>query len=239
MKSMNDIAKAFLKGSTKTTTTIAPTQPMNSFRSLFEIETLTGEEIDQLKEMIPTIVEGDLKELSQITSEVRSIQKQGIILVGERVQKVKNIFQKYPVFEKLFTKWVSFAFGSIKTAYNALSFYELYQQLPDDQLKQKFKSMPAKTSYILASRKGEIDDKISIIEAYDGQTHDEVFETIQEKFPLQESDKRKSDHQDRIIKKIANMTNYLTRSDKKFNKTNQEMVLRIIEQLTNLLEPKN
>ncbi|MBI5274141.1 MAG: CT583 family protein [Chlamydiales bacterium] len=235
MKSMNDIAKAFLKNTPKSST-IAPLVPMNSFRSLFEIDALSVEDTLRLKEMIPLIVEGDLKELSQLTSEVRSIQKQGIILVGERVQKVKMIFHKYPTREKLFTKWITFAFGSIKTAYNALAFYELYQELPDDQLKQKLKSMPAKTSYMLASRKGDVKDKISVIESYAGQTHDEIIETIQEKFPLKEDDKRKSEQQERMIKKIATITNYLTRSGKKFNKAEQGIILHIIDQLTNLIE---
>ena len=59
----------------------------NSFRSLFSAEEMDKSEVSQIKELLKQhLIEGDLDKdfqyLLQITTELKAIQKQAILLVG-------------------------------------------------------------------------------------------------------------------------------------------------------------
>ena len=171
----------------------------NSFRALFDAQKMTDEEVKNMQLIFSEhmvghrdeeIVRDDFRNLVQITTEVKSIQKQAVLLIGERIAKVRIILKKYSDEKGAFTKWLRHTFNTLKTAYNALSFYEMYQVLPDDDLKKNFKAMPQKASYILASRQGDFGVKCDIIRDYKGEKQREVIEKIAEKLPVADGDKR-------------------------------------------------
>ena len=137
-----------------------------------------GEEMDK-----------DFSQLVQITSELKAIQKQAVILVGERICAVREIFKRHGGEGIGFTAWLSLAFNAKKTAYNAMAYYELYSALPTDDLKTKMKQMPVKVSYVLASRSAPEKLKFSIIDSYQGEKQREMLDRIEEHMPIQ-GDKR-------------------------------------------------
>ncbi|MBM3202257.1 MAG: hypothetical protein FJZ56_07630, partial [Chlamydiae bacterium] len=101
--------------------------PINSFRSLFAVKELTAQEKQELAALLhpSTYYERDLEELTKITAELKSIQKQAVVLIGERIYKAREILKAYGD-QTTFTAWIDATFQSRKTAYNALAFYDLY-----------------------------------------------------------------------------------------------------------------
>ena len=177
----------------------------NSFSSVFDpkpLEEASAERIEKLliDNMLPESIsqnqiENNFSELKRLTAEVIAIGKQSIILTGERVYRASELLKPYK--DGTFTKWLEEVFGSRKTGYNMLSYYNFYNELPDDDLKQKFKKMPQKTAYILASRKdAEFNTKAEIVREHHDLSHDELVLLIQDKIPLEKHDKR--------AKKISN-----------------------------------
>ncbi|MCH9645091.1 MAG: pGP6-D family virulence protein [Proteobacteria bacterium] len=172
--------------------------PHNSFRAMFDPHELAETEIDNLKMIFEESavestheeeIDKDFSQLLQITSELKAIQKQAVILVGERICAVRDIFKRHGGEGIGFTAWLSIAFNAKKTAYNAMAYFELYSALPTEELKTKMKQMPVKVSYVLASRKAPEKMKFSIIDSYQGEKQREMLDRIEEHMPIQ-GDKR-------------------------------------------------
>ena len=171
---------------------------VNSFNSVFDTKPLDSSESAKLKKLLVdgfqpgTIqeeqVESDITTLKQITSEIRAIGKQCIILLGERVCCAREMLKPYK--DGTFTRWLESAFGTRKTGYNALSYYELYTALPREDLRDRFKQLQHRTAYILASRDGDIETKAEIISEHHDKTHEELVMLIKEKLPVAEGDRR-------------------------------------------------
>lgn len=200
MSDAHELAKRFLEKSHTTSVqkvSSESTGPMSSFRSLFAVKELSREERELIGKLLEAHVfsdnekrfEQDLRDLTQITAELKSIEKQAVVLVGERIAKAREILKHYGD-KQTFTQWLDTTFQSRKTAYNALAFYDLYQELSTEDLREQFKKMPMKASYILASRQGALDVKEGVIKSYSGESQQETIEAIQEKLPLDQGDKR-------------------------------------------------
>jgi len=197
MSDINQLAQKFLKKkSLPSSDEWDKTFVHNSFRSLFESQDLGIEEKQNIRSLFAEKLQGsvaeDLEEIFRLTSELKSLQKQAILLVGERVYRVREIFKKYGEERGAFTLWLKKTFSSKKTAYNALSFYELYRHLPTEKLREQFKQMPAKASYILASRKGDFSAKLAVIDQYRGEKQEQLIERIISRFPVEIGDRRSS-----------------------------------------------
>lgn len=205
MSEMNRLAQKFLAMRNKAKESEQEAQKSstlsvhNSFRALFDAQKMTEEEVRSMQELFSEhmagqhdeeVVRDDFRHLVQITTEVKSIQKQAVLLIGERVARVREILQRYSDERGAFTKWLKHTFNTLKTAYNALAFYEMYQTLPDEELKKNFKAMPQKASYILASRQGDFGVKCDIIRDYRGEKQKEVLSQIFEKLPTAINDRR-------------------------------------------------
>ena len=121
------------------------------------------------------------EQLYQITEEIRAISRQGAVLLGERVFRVRELLKPYR--DRTFTKWLEATFSSRKTGYNFLAYYELYIHLPREELKEKFKKMPSRAAYILASKEGALQEKVSLIEEYSDLGHQELVALIRQTFP--------------------------------------------------------
>ena len=173
---------------------------VNSFHAVFDTKPLDAKEANEIERLLvdnfqpgqadEEQVEKDVEQLKLITSEIKAIGKQGTILMGERVHKARELLKTYK--DGTFTKWLESTFGTRKTGYNMLAYYDLYTALPHDDLRESLKKLPQRTAYILASRHGDIDTKAEIINEYHDRTHDELVILIQEKLPVALGDKRKA-----------------------------------------------
>ncbi|MCF7852234.1 MAG: pGP6-D family virulence protein [Simkaniaceae bacterium] len=144
----------------------------------------------------------DFVEIRNLTVEIRSIHKQQVVLVGERVYRAREILRKYGDGTTTFTQWLDRVFTSRRTAYNILRYYEFYQQLPSLSLRQGLKSMPLKVAYCLSSRQAPLGKKVEIIESYSGEKPEDAILLIKEKLPTAEKDKRRKDSNKLMIEKI-------------------------------------
>ena len=248
MSKANLLAKKFLALRKKETPKVPDSPekvivPHNSFRAMFDPHELADIEIDNLKMIFEESstsstheeeIDKDFSQLVQITSELKAIQKQAVILVGERICAVREIFKRHGGEGIGFTAWLSLAFNAKKTAYNAMAYYELYSVLPTDDLKTKMKQMPVKVSYVLASRKAPEKLKFSIIDSYQGEKQREMLDRIEEHMPIQ-GDKRSLrtlgekavDDLERIIETIMRRKKHIHESEK----TRIDHALHMLEDL--------
>lgn len=231
MSKANVLAKKFLSlRKTERTSSDRAVMPHNSFRAMFDPHELKKEELEKLKSIFSEAgadeereeSREDFRHLLQLTSELKAIQKQAVLLIGERVFRVREIFQSYGGEGVAFTHWLNLTFNSRKTAYNALAYYELYRALPSEELKQKLKTMPVKVGYVLASRKAEERVKQGIIEKYQGERQEEMLHLIDEQLPvLQDRRSPKSLGErtavdfEKLVDRIIRRKSVLTKQDKR------------------------
>lgn len=159
-------------------------------QSFFGVKPLDASEANAIEKLLienlqPNImtekqVNDDVDQLKTLTSEIKTINKQGALLIGERVFKAREILKSYV--DGTFVKWIDGTFDSRRTAYNMLSYYELYLSLPN-QMQEDFKKMPQKAAYMLASREGNIEKKAEIINAYHHLKANELMCLIDEQIP--------------------------------------------------------
>lgn len=198
MKNVNSlISERLKKGSSTKMTTMAERSAggqMNSFAGIFSVTELSQPEKESLEELLSAYADGnsnishDLKTLSTITSEVKAINNQAAILHGERIKRAHELLTKYK--EGAFTAWLIQTYGNRQTPYNLMQYYEFYDSLPL-ALRPKLEHMPRQAVYTLASREGEHQKKLAIVENYAGETKGALLNLIREQFPLQEKDRRR------------------------------------------------
>ena len=146
-------------------------------------------------------VEVDYKTLSDLTQQIRAIDRQSVLLHGERIQKARELLKKYR--DGAFTGWLVTAYGNRQTPYRMLNFFELFQKL-EGQDRPLFEKMPRNAAYSLASREGNLSEKIAIIRDHHSKTPEEISIVLDATFPLAKGDRRvgrKSDD-DVIVKTL-------------------------------------
>lgn len=167
---------------------------LSSFSGVFRVAALSEKEKGDIESILRNFRVGekdtfdaDLKALMTITSEVKAITNQAVILHGERIKRGQEILKKYR--EGAFTAWLFSTYGNRQTPYNFLQYYEFYTLLPQ-VLHPKLDQMPRQAVYSLASRAGELGKKERIVKNYTGQPKEELLKLIRMEFPLPEDDKR-------------------------------------------------
>ncbi|OGN55460.1 MAG: hypothetical protein A3D96_00685 [Chlamydiae bacterium RIFCSPHIGHO2_12_FULL_44_59] len=167
---------------------------LSSFSGVFRVAELNEKEKEDLENILRSFqtaetgnVDEDFKALKTITSEVKAITNQAVILHGERIKKAQEILKNYR--EGAFTAWLFSTYGNRQTPYNFLQYYEFYTLLPQS-LHAKLDQMPRQAVYSLASRSGSIELKEEIVKNYVGQAKEELLKLIRHQFPLPEDDKR-------------------------------------------------
>lgn len=167
---------------------------LSSFSGVFRVAQLNEKEKADIESILRNFrshesddVEPDLKALMTITSEVKAITNQAVILHGERIKRAQDILKKYR--EGAFTAWLFSTYGNRQTPYNFLQYYEFYTLLPQS-LHPKLDQMPRQAVYSLASRTGSLEKKETIVKNYTGQAKEELLRLIRLEFPLPEDDKR-------------------------------------------------
>jgi hypothetical protein len=167
---------------------------LSSFAGIFRVTALDAQEKADLESLLKNYrlneaydVEFDFQALSTITSEVKAITNQAVILHGERIKRAQEILKKYR--DGAFTAWLYTTYGNRQTPYNFLQYYEFYTAMPQG-LHTKLDQMPRQVIYSLASRKGPLEKKEEIVRNYNGQPKQELLQLIRLQFPLDEEDRR-------------------------------------------------
>jgi hypothetical protein len=167
---------------------------LSSFSGVFRVAQLNEKEKSDIESILRNFrlnesydFDADMKALMAITSEVKAITNQAVILHGERIKRAQEILKKYR--EGAFTAWLFSTYGNRQTPYNFLQYYEFYTMLPQT-LHPKLDQMPRQAVYSLASRSGELEKKETIVKNYTGQAKEELLKLIRIQFPLPEDDKR-------------------------------------------------
>lgn len=161
-----------------------PQEEVKMQKLLFENFQLSG--ISEEKENAK--LTQDFQNIKRLTTEIKGIQKQNLVLIGERIDKARSILKSYK--DGTFTKWLQHVFSSKQTGYNILAYYLFLKTLPED-LQETFKRLPQKAAYLLASRDGDLQTKIEILQD-PSMDAENILPAIREKLPLAENDKRKS-----------------------------------------------
>lgn len=216
---------------------------LSGFAGVFQVSKLNEEEQDQLKKILTSHateesheVDKDLYELIAITSEVKAINSQAIILHGERIKKAQTVLKKYK--DGAFTDWLIHTYGNRQTPYNFLQYFEFYSALSLD-LREIAQEMPKQAIYTLASREAPIDQKIEIVKSYTGESKLEMLKKIRKTFPLLKTDKRSSSHAARILK-ILEMTLADVKNEKiSFDKQEKKQAFFYMKELKNLIQQEN
>jgi hypothetical protein len=167
---------------------------LSSFSGVFRVAALNEKEKKTLEEILTTFrlhetddVATDLTALMTITSEVKAITNQAVILHGERIKRAQEILKSYR--DGAFTAWLFAIYGNRQTPYNFLQYYEFYTVMPQT-LHSTLDQMPRQAIYTLASRSGSLDRKEEFVRNYCGQPKQELLHSIRLEFPLDEDDKR-------------------------------------------------
>jgi len=167
---------------------------LSSFSGVFRLTALNDTEKATLESILKSFreseaydVDEDFKALTSITSEVKAITNQAVILHGERIKRAQEILKKYR--DGAFTAWLFATYGNRQTPYNFLQYYEFYSVMPVT-LHTKIDQMPRQVIYSLASRSGPLERKEELIKSYNGQSKQDLLKLIRHEFPLAEDDKR-------------------------------------------------
>lgn len=200
---------------------------LTSFSGIFGVAELNQTEknciqkilLDHLQEGLS--IDEDLQSLITVTSEVKAINNQAIILHGERIKKAHAILTQYR--DGAFTAWLIATYGNRQTPYNFLQYYQFYTSMPP-QLRPLIESMPKQAIYTLASREGNEEAKQKVIEKYQGETKREILSKIREQFPLQANDKRNPKH-GRIL--VKNFQTYLEELKKQKDSLSENEIAEI------------
>lgn len=185
---------------------------LTSFTGVFGVTDLTDKERNFLENLLTDYavdardVSRDLNNLISITSEVKAINNQAIMLHGERIKKAHAILTRYR--DGAFTSWLMAAYGNRQTPYNFLQYYEFYEAMPKP-LRPQIESMPRQAVYALASREGPLPQKQKIVESYQGETKTALLQKIREAFPLDSDDKRRENVGDNTIESLKRICNSL------------------------------
>jgi len=181
---------------------------LSSFAGIFQRVALSGREKNSLERIFLQYgsegenFKADLEALTQVTSEVKAIDAQSVILHGERIKKAGTILKNYRT--GAFTSWLLITYGNRQTPYNFLLYYELYEQLSKEN-RLKVEKMPKQAVYTLAAREGALKDKEQMISAFAGESKQELLLRIREKFPLPSGDRRTSDCGESALKVLSRL----------------------------------
>jgi hypothetical protein len=213
---------------------------LSSFSGVFRVSALNEKEKLDIETLLKNYSEeenqsfdADLKALMMITSEVKAITNQAVILHGERIKKAQEILKKYR--EGAFTAWLYTTYGNRQTPYNFLQYYEFYTSLPQS-LHTKLDQMPRQAVYSLASRSGEMEKKELIVKNYSGEPKQEILKLIRLEFPLDEEDKRLPNFTYHAISFLKKARESLKNQNCRPKDEEKKVLNHLLKQIQNLLD---
>lgn len=213
---------------------------LSSFSGVFRVAQLNEKEKSDIESILRNFrvsdaydVEPDLKALMAITSEVKAITNQAVILHGERIKRAQELLKKYR--DGAFTAWLFATYGNRQTPYNFLQYYEFYTMLPPT-LHPKLDQMPRQAVYSLASRSGSLEKKESIVKNYTGQPKQDLLKLIRIEFPLPEDDKRMPHYATNAIAFLKRARDMLKNRHCLPREDEKRVIQNLIAQLQSLLK---
>lgn len=216
---------------------------MNNFRGMFPDIKLTEHEEDRIQSILnehfqpgnmqEDQISDDYKILTGITSEIKSISNQSILLHGERIKIAEDLLKSYK--DGAFTEWLLSTYGNRQTPYCMLQYYKLYLSLPMP-VRPLIENMPKKAAYTLASREGSLDRKLEIIKNYKGEHQKDVILLIKEKFPLEDGDGRKRAFEDVILGQLHKLISKLEGRKKAFDDIAKAKLSSLLKRLHSLAQ---
>ncbi len=212
---------------------------LSSFSGVFRVSKLSEKEQESIGNILSSFADTekdtsqDFTALLAITSEVKAINNQAAILHGERIKRAQEILKNYK--DGAFSAWLQSTYGNRQTPYNFLQYYELHLALPQ-MLHQKLEEMPRQAVYALASRTGEIEKKTEIIANYKGEPKQEVLTLIREIFPLDATDKRKTNVSEQAVIVLMRLSDQLKRKDFKPSSKQKNILLGLLKDLQKMVD---
>ena len=213
---------------------------LTSFNGLFQVCELSADEKNNLEAILKTYafkeesgIKNDLKTLIALTAEVKAINHQAALLHGERIKKVHTLLTSYQ--EGAFTSWLIATYGNRQTPYNLMQYFNFYQSVPTN-LRPKIEAMPRQAIYTLATREGDLTDKIDLITQFQGETKSELLLKIRDLFPLKEKDKRRENPGNQAILQLEKTYTLLSRKNTKLNNHQKETLKELLTSLNSLLK---
>ena len=211
---------------------------LSSFGGVFRVASLSDQEKGHLIQILETYknddqeTDEDFQNLCKLTSEVKAINNQAVVLHGERIQRVQKILKSYR--DGAFTEWLISSYGNRQTPYNFLQYYEFYTSLTE-MLKRKADDIPRQVIYALASRNGDFTEKVKVIENYNGESKEALLNLIRDKFPLVQNDKRRSRPAKKLISSLKRSIHELKQTGAT-SAREKEKILALITQLRSLVD---
>lgn len=137
------------------------------------------------------VYQKDVLAIKLLTSQIKAIQKQHVLLIGEKIYNARKILSKNCFSSTTFSSWIDLVFRTKSSAYNALAYYELFISLPNQTLQKEFQSIPYKSAYILAARKGDLKTKVEVIGKVCGMSNLSAMRIVDQLLP---SSRNKHEH---------------------------------------------
>ena len=196
------------------------TQSFSTISSPFQVTSMTDRDKGLLQSLLEKYqkegsdIAKDLTLLTMITSEVKAISNQAILLHGVRIKKAQQLFKKYR--EGAFSQWLLKTYGNRQTPYNFMQYYELYTILPQ-RLQNVVDEMPRQAIYSLSSRTISQEKKIAFLQRYQGESKTKVLEKLRTDFPLPNKDKRKGNRAKTFFSLLHRATQLLRKGDIAFS----------------------
>ncbi len=205
---------------------------LSSFSGVFNVSPLGNKEKEQLSHLLKknatksSTLNEDLSLLLTLTSEVKAIHNQSVILHGERIKKAQTVLKKYK--DGTFTQWMLSTYGNRQTPYNFLQYYELYISLSVD-LQNKVDGLPKQVIYSLSSREADRGQKQAFISSCQfGETKQQLLLKLREKFPLKSKDKRKTDTAKATLVLLKKVAQEVKRDPPKLDEKQKKTALHLL-----------
>ena len=216
----------------------ATKSPLDMFleiHKLYESEEKEIESLISVQYKVQGIQESQMKEdvatLRYLSSQIRSITKQSLILHGERVAKGQEILKKYK--RGAFSAWLELTYGNRQTPYNFLYYYNLYRDLPT-HTKPIFQKIPYKAAYLLGAREGSLEKKIEIIEDNCEAKAKDLLVIIDKFFPLVKGKYERKESKLKLLESILTNLQVLKMRKEPWGLEEQKKLKKISKLLTDL-----
>ena len=212
------------------------TGELSGFSGVFKVAPLTEQERLTLRKILDRHkqsgqkTEVDYQDLMAITSEVKAINNQAIMLHGERIKRAQKVLKEYK--DGAFTMWLSETYGNRQTPYNFLQYYEFYQS-SSPEMREKIDVMPKQAIYTLASRSGEREKKEKLVKEYQGENKKTLLEHIRKIFPIPTYDKRSSQSGTASIEKLEQVLEMV--KEIRVSRTEREQIKNLLREIASAL----
>ena len=213
--------------------------PLTNFSGAFQVNPISNQERASLQNLLEKYqtddnnISEDLKFLSTITSEVKAISNQAVILHGERIKRAQKLFKKYR--DGAFSNWLLKTYGNRQTPYNFMQYYELYNALPK-KLQGVVDEMPRQAIYSLSSRSVPQEKKVEFVKEYKGESKTELLEKLRSSFPLSKQDKR-NPNKTKSVLDLLNQAKKLMKEDRFVPSKEEKIELKgLVKEVNTLLK---